>query len=61
MKNLTPAVVVAIVCLAFSFAGLVVLTVALADLRAAFILIIAWYFGAIVILYIRRCKYFSGD
>jgi len=59
MKNLTPAVVIAIVCLAFSFAGLVVLSVFIADLRAAIMMILAWYSAVFLIFYIRKRKYLS--
>jgi hypothetical protein len=59
MKNLTPAVVVAIICLAFSFAGLVVLSVAFETMRIALILILAWYLAAIAIFYQQKRKYRS--
>lgn len=59
MKNLTPAIVVAIICLAFSLAGLVVVCVASANMHIALILILAWYLAATGIFYWRNRKYRS--
>jgi hypothetical protein len=57
MKKFSPTTVVAIICLAFSFAGLIVLSVAFANMRTAFILILAWYLAAIGIFCWRERRY----
>lgn len=57
MKDITPLMVVATICLAFSFSGMVMLAVAIADLRAVFLVILTWYLIAAVLIYIRIYKY----
>ena len=58
MKNLTLDIVVAIVCLAFSFAGLVVLAIVMTDMRTTLILILSWYILAIIMIYGRKRRLF---
>jgi hypothetical protein len=61
MKNITPALVVAIICLAFSFSGLVVLCIVMTDLRRTFLFILAWYFAAALVFYSQKRKYLAAD
>lgn len=60
MKNITPLMVVATICLAFSFSGMIVLAVVIVDLRGAFVVIFTWYLTAAALIYIRQRKYLSG-